>query len=124
MKNDDGTTSTETKTETEEYTVNVHYTDLSTVYSNISSVFGIEITQENIANANEIYYRMKYGDGVGANGSFNGLNTIPLSDEPFVGIDGFVVPVAGDWQSMAQVNSVRGTMPLIHFILVLILDME
>ncbi len=52
---DDGKKSEET------YTVAIPIKDLSVVYKNIESVMGKTASYEDMANANEIYYRMKYG---------------------------------------------------------------
>ena len=64
------------------YTVNIPHSDLLVVYQNITQKFRKEVTNEDMTNANEIYYRQKYGS----------VTEIP-SDVPFVGIDGFVEPV-------------------------------
>ncbi len=72
--------------QTQTYTVNLLYSDLLVVYSNISSTFSVEITDQIMTNATEIYYRQKYGS----------IEELP-SDVPFVGIDGFVEPVA-NWK--------------------------
>jgi cell wall-associated NlpC family hydrolase len=45
----------------EVYEVAVAITNLSEVYKNIESKMGIEVDYESMANANEIYYRIKYG---------------------------------------------------------------
>lgn len=81
--------------QTQTYTVNLLYSDLLVVYSNISSAFGVEITDQIMTNATEIYYRQKYGS----------IEELP-SDVPFVGIDGFVEPVA-NWK--VSVSSEYGT---------------
>lgn len=45
----------------EVYEVAVAITNLSEVYKNIEGKMGIEVDYESMANANEIYYRIKYG---------------------------------------------------------------
>ena len=57
VDNGDGTTSEET------YTVAVPITALPTIYNNIRTLFGRAVTYEDQANANEIYYRARYGTG-------------------------------------------------------------
>jgi cell wall-associated NlpC family hydrolase len=57
VENGDGTTSEET------YTVAVPITSLSVIYNNIRTLFGRAITYEDQTNANEIYYRARYGTG-------------------------------------------------------------
>ena len=87
-----------TITKTETYTVNIMRSDLLVVYQNISEKFRKEVTNEDMINANEIYIRQKYGS----------VTEIP-SDIPFVGINGFVEPVA-NW--ITSVSSEYG--PRIH----------
>lgn len=55
VTHDDGTTSEET------YTVTVPVKDLAVVYKNINSKIGKTTTYDDMANATEIYYRIKYG---------------------------------------------------------------
>ena len=45
----------------ETYIVAIPIKNLSEVYKNIGSIMGREVTYEDIANANEIYYRIKHG---------------------------------------------------------------
>ena len=82
----------------EEYIVNVPINDLSTVYANIASAFNVEITYEDQINASEIYYRIKFG--VGYADSTDWANALPLSDAPFIGVDGFCSPLGESWRSM------------------------
>ena len=57
VDNGDGTSSEET------YTVSVPITSLPAVYNNIRTLLGRAVTYEDQANANEIYYRARYGTG-------------------------------------------------------------
>lgn len=96
VENGDGTTSGET------YTVAVPIRELPVVYSNIAAAMGISITQENRANATEIYYRMLYGGPAPTYGDeFDQWSDgLPLSDAPFIGADGFCSPIGENWRSV------------------------
>ena len=67
VENGDGTTSEET------YTVAVPITSLPAVYNNIRALFGRAVTYEDQANANEIYYRARYGTGAPMEDDNSGL---------------------------------------------------
>lgn len=92
----DGTTSEVTDT------VAVPITSLPDIYTNLSNKLGLEISPEDQANASEIYYRIQYGKEVPSYGTGfdDWINTLPLSDAPFIGMDGFCSPLGKDWQSM------------------------
>lgn len=94
VTNEDGSTSKET------YTVAFPIKELSVIYENIAKVMGITATADDRANATEIYYRIKYGRPAPTYGKeFDDFtNELPISDVPFVGVDGFTEPVA-NWRS-------------------------
>ncbi|WP_101908617.1 M23 family metallopeptidase [Marasmitruncus massiliensis] len=96
VENEDGTTSEET------YTVAVPIRELPVVYANISAAMEISITPENQANASEIYYRVLYGRPAPTYGQeFDEWSDgLPLSDAPFIGVDGFCSPLGENWRSM------------------------
>lgn len=92
--------------EEETYTVYVPLTDdirnLPTIYSRIAQVMGVDVTQDTQVNAAEIYFRIggsgavpDYGDSFG-----DWLAGVPVSDEPFIGTDGFCSPLGEHWRSM------------------------
>ena len=84
----------------ESYTIAIPVENMGTVYQNIASTMGKIATQEDMANASEIYYRVKYGVPAPTYGNeFDDfINGLPTSDVPFVGVDGFVEPVAS-WEN-------------------------
>ena len=96
---------TRTVTETDEegneieveqiYTVAIPVEDMATVYANISASLGVEITDEQKSNADNVYSLIKYGYPASAEGGgFEG------SDVPYVGADGFCSPVGANWRSI------------------------
>ena len=98
-KVDEGGNETE---EEETYTVAVPIKSLPTVYANISSAMGTDITPEDQANTSEIYYRILYGGPAPTYGyEFDDWsNGLPLSDAPFIGADGFCSPIGEGWRSV------------------------
>ena len=82
----------------ETYIVNVSIADLGTVYANISAAFDVEITGNDQINASEIYYRIKYGTGYANSTEWS--TGLPLSDAPFIGVDGFCSPLGENWRNM------------------------
>ena len=77
------------------YTVAIPITDMATVYSHIAASLGVEITEEQNANADNVYSLIKYGYPVTGEGSgFDG------ADVPFVGADGFCSPVGAGWRGI------------------------
>lgn len=87
------------ETQTETYTVAVPIEDFAQIYENIENAMGVEIVTEDIANASEIYYLIVYGESSSSTGCLDELmNWLPISDVPFVGLDGFVEPVT-DWEN-------------------------
>ena len=77
------------------YTAAVPIEDMATVYSHIAASLGVEVTEEQKANADNVYSLIKYGYPVtGEDGSFDG------ADVPFVGADGFCSPVGANWRSI------------------------
>ncbi len=69
----------------ETYEVSVPIRDVNTIYGNLLERFGLTVSEDDISNIREIYYRQKQG----------GLTS---GGVPFVGMDGFVEPIAG-WRS-------------------------
>lgn len=85
----------------ETYTVAIRRT-LPEIYVTLENTLGRKITNEERANASEIYYQIKYGGSIPTDGSefdewFNGL---PLSDKPFIGVDDFCSPLDPNWRSI------------------------
>jgi murein DD-endopeptidase MepM/ murein hydrolase activator NlpD len=81
--------------------VAVPITSLPEIYENLTDVLDLEITPEDQINASEIYYRIMYGGKVPSYGAGfdDWVNTLPLSDAPFFGLDGFCSPLGKDWRS-------------------------
>lgn len=75
-------------------------TDMSIVYQSILDKTGHEVTEIQKQNALEIYYRVKYGVVAPTYGdSFDDfISGLPTTNMPFVGLNGFVEPVA-DWRN-------------------------
>ncbi len=75
-------------------------TDMSIVYQSILDKTGHEVTDIQKQNALEIYYRVKYGVVAPTYGdSFDDfIAGLPTTNMPFVGLNGFVEPVA-DWRN-------------------------
>ncbi|NPV89747.1 MAG: M23 family metallopeptidase [Firmicutes bacterium] len=96
VDNGDGTTSEET------YTVAVPLKSLPEIYGNLEKALGRTITPEDRANASEIYYRVLYGGSVPTYGEAfdQWANGLPLSDTPFMGVDGFCSPLGESWRTM------------------------
>ena len=96
---------TRTVTETDEdgneteveriYTVYVPIEDMDTVYANIAASLGIEITEEQMSNADNVYSLIKYGYPVTAGGG-----SFDVGDVPYIGVDGFCSPVGANWRSI------------------------
>ncbi len=86
-------------TETETYIVHTPIESMETIYNNIANHMGKQATMEDMLNATEIYYQINYGISAPTDGlDYEDLLTSwPNLAVPFVGIDGFVEPVAG-WQ--------------------------
>lgn len=95
VDNGDGTTSKGTDI------IAVPISSLPEIYDNLADALDIEITYEDQINASEIYYRVLYGSEVPSYGAGfdNWINTLPLSDAPFIGLDGFCSPLGKDWRS-------------------------
>ncbi len=89
-------------TSEESYTVAVPIKELPVVYANISSAMGIKVTHENQINATEIYHHVLYGRSAPTYGQEfdEWSNELPLSDIPFIGVDGFCSPLGENWRSM------------------------
>jgi murein DD-endopeptidase MepM/ murein hydrolase activator NlpD len=96
------TVSDETGTrETEEtYEVPIPVSDMGEVCAALSSRMGIAVSREAKADGAEIYYLISGGAYAPTYGrEFDDwLAGLPLSDEPFVGADGFCSPLGGDWR--------------------------
>ena len=77
------------------YTVYLPIEDLATVYANITASLGVEITEEQKSNADNVYSLIKYGYPLTPEGgSYEG------ADVPYVGADGFCSPVGANWRSI------------------------
>ena len=99
-------TRTETVTEKDEdgndveveriYNVFVPIEDMGTVYSHIAASLGVTATEEQRANADNVYSLVKYGYPVTGEGgaAFEG------ADVPYVGADGFCSPVGAGWRNI------------------------
>lgn len=74
--------------------------DMSIVYQSIMDKTGVEVTEVQKQNAMEIYYRVKYGVIAPTYGdNFDDfISGLPTTNMPFVGLNGFVEPVA-DWRN-------------------------
>ncbi len=74
--------------------------DMAIVYASIKEKTGHEVTETQKQNALEIYYRVKYGVVAPTYGeAFDDfVSSLPSVDMPFVGLNGFVEPVA-DWRN-------------------------
>ena len=84
----------------ETYTVAVPIDDLNVVYANLTSVLGVEVTEEGKANAGGIYNLIRYGYAGAGSGWSGELGGIVMS------ADGFVSPLGSGWQ--ARVTSEFG----------------
>lgn len=86
----------------ETYMVAIPITNLSEIYRNIEAIIGKSVTYEDMANATEVYYRILYGRPAPTYGQeFDGfINGLPLSEKPFIGVDGFCSPVGSDWRNV------------------------
>lgn len=84
------------------YIVAVPIKELSVVYANILKTMGVNVTQENQINATEIYYRVLYGRPAPTYGTEfdEWSNGLTLSDEPFIGKEGFCSPLGKKWSNM------------------------
>lgn len=86
----------------ETYTVAIPIKDISEVYKNIEDIMGRTVTYEDMANTTEIYYRILYGRPAPTYGEeFDRfINGLPLSEEEFIGADGFYSPVGSNWRNV------------------------
>jgi len=86
----------------EKYIVSVPIKDLPLIYENIAQKVGRTATNEEKANATEIYYRILYGKPAPTDGrEFDDfINGIATSTEPFIGEDGFCSPIGANWKSV------------------------
>ena len=84
------------ETEVEEtYTAYVPIGDMDTVYASITAALGVEITEVQKSNADNVYSLIRYGYPAAAGGgSFAG------ADVPYIGADGFCSPVGANWRSV------------------------
>jgi len=83
-------------------TVAIPLTSLPEIYSNLERTLGRRITNEDKANASEIYNRILYGDiPTEGDGFQNWINTITAgsTDVPFIGGD-FISPLGSNWRGM------------------------
>jgi len=83
-------------------TVAIPLTSLPEIYANLESILGRTITNEDKANASEIYHRILYGDipteGDGLQDWINNI-TAGSADVPFIGGD-FISPLGSNWRNM------------------------
>jgi len=92
----------------ETYLVAIPLTDdimnLPIIYGRIASAMGTAITVDDQINAVEIYFRRLYGGAVPDYGDSFGawLGTLPVSDEPFIGADGFCSPLGESWRQLVS----------------------
>lgn len=87
------TVTAEDGTESEEsYTVAIPITDMIEAYENIESALGLQITDEQKANADSVYDLVRYGIAGGSE------DWIPGAEVPFIGVDGFCSPIGADWE--------------------------
>lgn len=95
-----GETVTETAVET--YTAAIPLTDLAEIYSNLEAALRRSVTVDERNNAAEIYRHAVYGENIPAYGpEFDDwLYGLPLSDDPFIGADGFCSPLGEGWRGM------------------------
>ena len=93
-------TDTSGSSDGETYTVAIPILDMGKVYENIATVMGKVASQEDMANATEVYYRIKYGIPAPTYGDefYDFIDGLSTSDAPFIGVDGFVEPVS-NWRS-------------------------
>ena len=84
------------ETEVEEtYTAYVPIEDMDTVYTNITAALGVEITEVQKSNVDNVYGIIRYGYPAAAGDvSFAG------ADVPYIGADGFCSPVGANWRSV------------------------
>ena len=87
------TVNAEDGTESEEScTVAIPITDMIEAYENIESALGLQITDEQKANADSVYNLVRYGVAGGSE------DWIPGAEVPFIGVDGFCSPIGADWE--------------------------
>ena len=77
------------------YTVAIPIEDMATVYANLTASLGVEISEEQKANADSVYSLIKYGYPTTPEGGIPGDDGVP-----FVGADGFCSPVGANWRSI------------------------
>ena len=77
------------------YTVYVPIGDMDTVYANLAAALGIEITEAQKSNADNVYSLIRYGYPVAA-----GAIAFTGADVPYIGADGFCSPVGINWRSV------------------------
>ena len=77
------------------YNVSVPIEDMATVYSHITASLGAEILEEQKSNADSVYNLIKYGyTSAGEGGVYEG------ADVPYIGADGFCLPVGANWRNI------------------------
>lgn len=88
------TVTAEDGTESEEScTVAIPITDMIEAYENIESALGLQITDEQKANADSVYDLVRYGVAGGSE------DWIPGAEVPFISADGFCSPIGFGWES-------------------------
>ena len=87
------TIATEDGAESEEScTVAIPVAGMPEVYENIEGALGLQITDEQKANADSVYDLVRYGVAGGSE------DWIPGAEVPFIGVDGFCSPIGADWE--------------------------
>ncbi|MDL2232066.1 M23 family metallopeptidase [Ruminococcaceae bacterium OttesenSCG-928-L11] len=96
----------------EEYDIAIPITDLPTIYANVGTHIGCALTPEDMANINEIYYRVVHGDfsvdsgNVSLNGGSNGTHALiaelTAGDESPAPTCGYISPIDGDWRGLVS----------------------
>ena len=103
------TVTTEDGSESEEScTVAIPITDMMEVYENIESALGLQITDEQKANADSVYDLVRYGVAGGSE------DWIPGAEVPYIGADGFCSPIGADWESCVTSEFGSRTDPISH----------
>jgi murein DD-endopeptidase MepM/ murein hydrolase activator NlpD len=96
----------------ESYTAAIPITDLQTVYANVGSHIGRQLTPEDMANISEIYLRVTRGDFSvdsgnvplegGSNGTHALIDDLTAGDESPAPTGGYISPIDGDWRSVVS----------------------
>ncbi len=77
----------------ESCTVAIPVADMAEVYRNIGRALGLQVTDEQKANADSVYDLVRYGVIGSAEDWISG------AEVPFIGADGFCSPIGAGWES-------------------------